>query len=77
MTTSGRMGPDDQSVNTAPVDDLHKRPENTHWILYSVLAAAFVGLHRRSERLVIAVHCPDRSANFESAVADLKLVDEN
>ncbi|MFW2241080.1 hypothetical protein ACVH9Z_41165 [Rhodococcus opacus] len=47
MTTSGRMGPADQSVNTAPLDDLHTRPENTQWILYSVLAAAFVGLHRR------------------------------
>ncbi|AHK27320.1 hypothetical protein OPAG_07613 [Rhodococcus opacus PD630] len=163
MTTSGRMGPDNQSVNTAPVDDLHKRPENTHWILYSVLSVAFVGLlvwglvafdqHKQSaeavakatelserfqraglgsldvdatarvlgtdgaaactdpdnalktgvldqqlvsgaagpgqrpilatgnlvegERQVIAVYCPDRSAEFESAVADLKLVDEN
>ncbi|MFC0446558.1 hypothetical protein [Rhodococcus jostii] len=163
MNTTGRMGPDNHSINTAAVDDLHNRPENTHWILYSVLAVAFVGLlawglvvfnqHKQTaeavskatelsekfeqaalgpvdvdatarvlgtdgaaactdpgsalktgvldqqlvsgaagpgqrpilatrnliegERLVISVYCPEKSAEFESAVADLKLVDEN
>ncbi|CRK49188.1 conserved hypothetical protein [Rhodococcus sp. RD6.2] len=40
--TTGSV-PDD-SVSLAPGDDLHKRPENTHLVLYLVLFAAFVGL---------------------------------
>ena len=36
--------PEKGEVNVAAVDDLHKRPENTHWILYLVAFAVFVGL---------------------------------
>ncbi|MFI6432107.1 hypothetical protein [Rhodococcus oryzae] len=36
--------PEKGEVNVAAVDDLHKRPENTHWILYLAAFAVFVGL---------------------------------
>ena len=46
MTTpeNGDTRPEDGDVSVAPVDDLHKRPNKRHWILYLAAFAVFVGL---------------------------------
>ncbi|MCZ4556556.1 hypothetical protein O4215_13340 [Rhodococcus maanshanensis] len=46
MTTpeDGDTRPEVGEVSVAPVDDLHKRPEDRHWILYLAAFAVFVGL---------------------------------
>ncbi|MFC7450915.1 hypothetical protein [Rhodococcus daqingensis] len=69
MTTpAGSERPAEGDVSIAAVDDLHERPENTHWILYLAAFALFVALTVWG---LVAFHQNERTAQANAKATEL------